>query len=67
MGQRVHRGGELGVVTDCLVQVGWLWRNPYQRLANLRVFVEHSEGRSPFGQFVYDREKWTGVGIASDF
>ena len=58
--------GEVQYNPDGLVQVGWLWRNPYQRLANLRVFVEHSEGRSPFGQFVYDREKWTGIGIASD-
>ena len=59
--------GELQYNPDGLVQVGVLWRNPYQRLANLRVFVEYYQGRSPFGQFVYDREKWTGVGIASDF
>ena len=59
--------GELQYNPDGLVQVGVLWRNPYQRLANLRVFVEYYQGRSPFGQFVYDREKWTGVGIASEF
>jgi len=59
--------GELQYNPDGLAQVGWLWRNPYQRLANVRVFVEYYQGRSPFGQFVYDREKWTGVGVAADF
>lgn len=48
-------------------QVGWLWRNPFQRLANLRVYLEYVEGRSQFGQFQYDREKFAGVGIAGDF
>jgi hypothetical protein len=59
--------GELKYNPDGLAQVGWMWRNPYQRLANLRVFVEYYQGHSPFGQLIYQREKWTGVGIAADF
>lgn len=56
-----------GYNPNAVAQVGWLWRNPYQRLANLRVYAEYYKGRSQFGQFQYDRESFYGVGIAGDF
>jgi Protein of unknown function (DUF1207) len=59
--------GDVQYNPDVNAQIGWLWRNPYQRLANLRVFVEYNEGRSQFGQFAFDREKFYGIGIAADF
>jgi Protein of unknown function (DUF1207) len=59
--------GESGLNPNINTQVGWLWRNPFQRLSNLRVFGEYYEGRSQFGQFAFDREKFFAVGIAADF
>ena len=56
-----------GYNPNAVAQVGWLWRNPFQRLANVRVYAEYYKGRSQFGQFQYDREKFYGVGIAGDF
>lgn len=48
-------------------QAGWLWRNPCQRLANVRIFAEYYRGRSPYGQFLFNREEFYGVGAALDF
>ena len=48
-------------------QAGWLWRNPYQRLANIRIFGQYYTGRSPYGQFFYNREKYYSVGITCDY
>ena len=48
-------------------QAGWMWHNPYQRLANFRVFVEYYNGRSPYGFEYQTREHFYGVGIAGDF
>lgn len=48
-------------------QAGWLWRNPYQRLANLRLFVEYTNSQSPYGQFFRDKEDFYGVGLSCDY
>ncbi|MGL6074931.1 MAG: DUF1207 domain-containing protein [Fimbriiglobus sp.] len=63
----VDARGEVNYNPNVAAQVGWIWRNPFQRLANLRVFGEYYEGRSGFGQFAFDREKFMGIGIAADF
>jgi hypothetical protein len=59
--------GVLGFNPNINLQAGWLWRNPTQRLANARVFVEYYRGRSPYGQFAFVREDFYGVGAALDF
>ncbi len=48
-------------------QVGYVFANPLQRLANLRVYGQYYEGHSQFGQFYRDREKYFSVGLAGDF
>ena len=48
-------------------QAGWIWRNPTQRLSNVRVFAEYYKGRSPYGQFLFNREDFYGVGLSCDF
>ncbi len=48
-------------------QAGWLWRNPTQRLGSLRVFVEHYDGHSPYGQTLQTRERFTSVGFGFDY
>ncbi|HEV3263584.1 MAG TPA: DUF1207 domain-containing protein [Gemmataceae bacterium] len=47
-------------------QVGWQWKQLGSRPA-LRTALEYYDGKSPFGQFFQDREKWLGVGIFLDF
>ena len=59
--------GEQGYNGNLTFQAGWLWRNPEQRLADWRVFAEYYTGRSPYGQFLYNRERFAGVGIAVDY
>lgn len=49
------------------VQAGWFWRNPTQRLGTLRVFAEYYNGRSPYGQFLQNRETFTSVGFGFDY
>ncbi len=48
-------------------QAGWLWRNPYQRLANVRLFAEYTNSRSLYGQFYQNREKFYAVGLSCDY
>jgi hypothetical protein len=49
------------------LQLGWMWRDPTRRLAQVRVFGEYYTGRSPYGQFFQDREDWFGFGAALDY
>jgi hypothetical protein len=49
------------------VQAGWLWRNPEQRLAMWRTFIEYYNGRSPYGQLQFTRERFLGAGVAADY
>jgi hypothetical protein len=48
--------------TNTTVQVGWRWQGNENR-ANFRVFLEAYNGRSPFGQFFLDGERWFGGGF----
>ena len=59
--------GDQDYEANVTAQLGWMWRNPHQRLANLRVFLEYYSGYSPYGQFYLDRERFYGVGLAGDF
>lgn len=61
-----HRGDQ-DYVANFTAQVGWLWRNPYQRLASVRLFAEYYSGRSSFGQFDQTREQFYAVGVACDY
>ena len=49
------------------VQAGWMWRNPYQRLSNVRLYGEYYNGRSPYGQFYQTREEFYSVGWSCDY
>lgn len=60
--------GENDFSSDVTAQAGWLWRNPLQRLASLRVYVEYYSGRPQYGQFSrLDRRSYGGFGIACDY
>jgi hypothetical protein len=59
--------GDSDFDTGVTAQAGWLWRNPYQRLANVRLFVEYTNSYSPYGQFFRDKEDFYGVGLACDY
>lgn len=61
-----HRG-DVQYNPNVVAQVGLLIRNPYQRLGNLRFYVEYFNGHSEFGQFYQFREKFTGIAVACDF
>ncbi len=60
--------GEESFNPNVTAQVGWLWRNPLQRLASFRIFGEYYNGRPVYGQF-YDRgrEHFYAVGFAGDY
>jgi hypothetical protein len=59
--------GDQGYNPNVNVQAGWLWRNPYQRLANVRLFAQYYNGRSPYGQFYQERENFYAVGLSGDY
>ncbi len=59
--------GDQGYETNITLQAGWMWRNPYSRLGQFRVFVEHYKGRSMYGQFSLNTESYTSVGLAFDY
>lgn len=59
--------GDANFNTGVTAQAGWLWRNPYQRLANLRLFVEYTNSQSPYGQFYLNNEDFYGVGLSCDY
>jgi hypothetical protein len=48
------------------VQLGWQWR-VRNRTRAPRVGVEFYTGRSPFGQFYLDRERWVGLAAMWDW
>jgi hypothetical protein len=61
-----HRGDQ-DYTANFTAQVGWLWRNPFQRLATVRLFAEYYSGRSPFGQFDRTKENFYAVGLSCDY
>jgi hypothetical protein len=63
----VDSRGDAAFQPGVTAQAGWLWRNPFQRLANARLFVEYYNGRSPYGQFYLDREEFYAFGISCDY
>ena len=63
----IEARGDQDFDPNFVAQVGWLWRNPYQRLANFRVYAEYYKGRSPYGQFFKEREDFYGLGFACDY
>ena len=63
----VERRGDQDGTTNFTIQVGWLWKNPYQRFGTARVFAEYYSGRSPYGQFIQDRESFYSAGFGFDF
>ena len=59
--------GDQSYETNVTLQAGWMWRNPYMRLGQFRLFVEYYKGRSPYGQFSSVKESYTSVGLAFDY
>jgi hypothetical protein len=60
--------GDQGFTPNYTFQAGWLWRNPYARLAQFRVFAEHYRGNSPFGHAMAGpREQFTAFGFGFDY
>ncbi len=60
--------GETDFGGDGTAQAGWLWRNPLQRLASLRVYAEYFSGRPLYGQFSRaERSSHYGIGVACDY
>lgn len=61
-----HRGDQ-DFEANFTAQVGWLWRNPYERLSNIRLFAEYYSGGSPYGVFYTTRETFYAVGLSCDY
>ncbi len=61
-----HRG-DRNFDANVTAQVGWLWRNPYERLANIRLFGEYYTGVSPYGVFFQTKESFFAVGLSCDY
>ena len=59
--------GDQDANANITLQAGWLWKNPFQRFGTARVFAEYYRGRSPYGQFIQDRESFYSVGFGFDF
>lgn len=59
--------GDQNYKLNLTVQAGWMWRQPAQRLANLRVFGEYYTGRAPFGQLYHETNQFFGIGLAVDY
>jgi len=59
--------GDQGHQANINLQAGWMWRNPFTREGQFRVFAEHYTGRSPYGQFFAEKETFTSFGIAFDY
>lgn len=63
-----NASGETNHTPNTNIQLGWLWRNPELRLAQLRLFGEYYNGNSPYGQlFAGPREQFFGFGLAGDY
>jgi hypothetical protein len=58
--------GDQDYTANVTTQIGWRWSNSIHRPA-LRLALEYYDGRSPYGQFLLDRENWFGVGIMVDY
>ena len=60
--------GENNFSGDLTAQAGWLWRNPLQRLASLRVYAQYYSGRPVYGQFSrFERSHYGSIGVACDY
>lgn len=59
--------GDQNYDANYVIQAGWLWRNPTQRLGTCRVFAEYYVGHSPYGQALQNRERSIGVGFGVDY
>lgn len=59
--------GDQHYSANLTVQAGWMWRQPGQRLANLRIFGEYYTGRAPFGQIFQETNQFFGLGVAIDY
>jgi hypothetical protein len=47
-------------------QAGWQWIPEHQRVS-ARLALELYHGKSPYGQFLQDKERWVGLGFFLDF
>lgn len=54
--------GDQNYAANVCAQLGWQWR-AWDYGPSLRVALEYFDGRSPFGQFFLDEERWFGVGV----
>ncbi len=57
--------GDQNFTANWTAQVGWRWQG--QRFAPIRLFAEAYDGRSPYGQFFLNHERWLALGMAMDF
>lgn len=48
------------------VQAGWMWRDPECR-PFFRVLTQFYSGRSPYGHFSNETERWAAFGVALDY
>jgi hypothetical protein len=63
----VEYRGDMGGSPNLTAQAGWLWKNPYQRMGNARIYVEYYTGHSLYGQFFRDKETYASFGFAFDY
>jgi hypothetical protein len=63
----IEFAGDQGYQPNLTLQAGWMWRQPAQRLANLRLFGEFYTGRAPFGQLFQEPKQFFGLGVAIDY
>jgi hypothetical protein len=56
---------EQNYTANWTAQFGWRWQG--ERLAPFRVYLEVYNGRSPYGQFLLQHERWIALGAAMDF
>lgn len=59
--------GDQGFTPNLTLQAGWLWRDPFRRLGQVRLYAEHYRGTSPYGQNFAVREHATSIALAFDY
>ncbi len=64
---QVNFSGDQDYDPNVVVQIGWMWRKPSQRLASFRIFGEYYSGKAPFGQLFLEPNQFFAIGMAIDY
>lgn len=59
--------GDENYTPDLAAQLGWQWIGPAPRMSAFRIALDAYTGRSPFGQFFQERDRWVGVTFSYEF